>query len=75
MALKSFIVSAVPSDHCRPGRRVTATVKVLPLITTPPFSIVGIEAARSGMYLPSEVIVIRPRRAGVIASTVVKAVE
>src|SRR4051794_35039742 len=72
VALKSFIVSGLPSDHFRPGRMLTSTVNVLPsgaMVT--PFPTVGSDAARSGMYLPSDVIVARPRRAGVIASTVV----
>src|SRR3974390_3374431 len=72
--LKSFIVSGWPSDPLRFGLRVTSTVNVLPVTTTLPLSTVGIDAARSGTYLPWESIVTKPRSAGVIASTVVSAV-
>src|SRR5262245_51981109 len=71
------MVRGLPSDHCRPERRVTLTVNVLPsgAMTTSPLAWVGIEAARSGMYFPSWVMFTRPRSAGEIASTVVNAVE
>jgi len=63
------MVSGVPSDHLRLGLRVTLTLNVEPLITTPPLSGVGTLVARSGMYLPSEVMATKPRMAGCIAST------
>ena len=51
---KSSQVSFSPSDHFRPSRSFQVTVIASPLspgTLTPPLSLVGIDAARSGAYL------------------------
>src|SRR5574340_1145966 len=70
------MVSGWPSDHFRFGLRVTLTSNVLPsgLTVTPPLSMVGIDAARAGRYLPCESMVMNPRLTGESASNEVKAV-
>ena len=68
VAMKSSIVRGDPSDHLRLGLRVTLTSRLEPLTTTPPLAGVGTATARSGMYLPSDVMATKPRITGRIAS-------